>query len=270
MINKGREVVGLRKNGEKFPMELFISMVMHNDEPLFIGIIRDDSNKNKHLIKKNEHFHDALKELAIQHLILSTAESLSAISAIAPAPGISTLATTTFQHPDTSHGQPRANNLYRLITRYFFIDHNSARVKINLTKSLKDCITPLASIISPATINLTLDERRNPLYIECDETLLEVCCILLLNNFIKLCFERLAITVREEKSMAKITFNVITKKTLPLDEDMESLLSIYGYSEKNSKNINVLLGLYNGKAILEKTTDSQLAVYIEFPLTTSQ
>lgn len=266
IINKGREVVGLRKNGETFPMELFISMVMHNNEPLFIGIIRDNSEKNKHLTKKNENFHEVLKELAIQHLVSSTAENL--------------LAVATPQPSDVSHGQQRANNLYRLITRYFFIDHNNARIKINLLKHLKDNITPLASVIAPIAITLAADERRNPPYIECDETLLEVCFILLLNNLIKLGLERLAINVREEKSMAKITFDVIAKKSLALDEDMENLISINGYREKNSKNINALLALYNGKITLDKapldrttpdrTTTQQLVIYIEFPLTTSQ
>jgi two-component system, LuxR family, sensor kinase FixL len=45
IIGIGREVTGLRRNGKQFPMDLMVSRIYRNGEPMFIGIIRDISEK---------------------------------------------------------------------------------------------------------------------------------------------------------------------------------------------------------------------------------
>lgn len=45
IIGFGREVTGVRRNGKLFPMDLMVSKVTQKGEPLFIGIIRDISEK---------------------------------------------------------------------------------------------------------------------------------------------------------------------------------------------------------------------------------
>lgn len=50
IIGIGREVVGLRRNGKEFPMDLMISPITRHGEPMFIGIVRDISEK--HLMKE--------------------------------------------------------------------------------------------------------------------------------------------------------------------------------------------------------------------------
>ncbi|MDO8891717.1 MAG: CHASE domain-containing protein [Sulfurimicrobium sp.] len=48
LIGIGREVVGLRKNGETFPMDLAVSEVQQSDQTrLFVGIVRDISQRKK-------------------------------------------------------------------------------------------------------------------------------------------------------------------------------------------------------------------------------
>ena len=41
IIGKGREVVGLRKNGATFPLDLAVSEFTHDGDTLFIGVVRD-------------------------------------------------------------------------------------------------------------------------------------------------------------------------------------------------------------------------------------
>jgi two-component system, LuxR family, sensor kinase FixL len=45
IIGIGREVVGIRRNGKHFPMDLMVSNITRNGEPMFIGIMRDISEK---------------------------------------------------------------------------------------------------------------------------------------------------------------------------------------------------------------------------------
>lgn len=47
ILGIGREVSGLRRNGNEFPMDLMVSRVFQNGEPIFIGIIRDITEKKR-------------------------------------------------------------------------------------------------------------------------------------------------------------------------------------------------------------------------------
>lgn len=54
IIGKGREVVGLRKNGNTFPMDLAVTELRIENEVTFIGIVRDISERMKVDRMKNE------------------------------------------------------------------------------------------------------------------------------------------------------------------------------------------------------------------------
>lgn len=47
IIGIGREVIGLRRNGSEFPMDLMVSRVFQKGEPVFIGIVRDITEKKR-------------------------------------------------------------------------------------------------------------------------------------------------------------------------------------------------------------------------------
>jgi PAS domain S-box-containing protein len=47
IIGIGREVLGLRKNGETFPMELSVGEMIQSGEQMFVGVIRDISDRKR-------------------------------------------------------------------------------------------------------------------------------------------------------------------------------------------------------------------------------
>ncbi|MDP2099344.1 MAG: PAS domain S-box protein [Methylobacter sp.] len=47
IIGSGREVEGLRKDGTVFPMDLAVSRSIHNGQPLFIGLVRDITERKR-------------------------------------------------------------------------------------------------------------------------------------------------------------------------------------------------------------------------------
>tara|TARA_R110002073_G_scaffold60488_1_gene152094 strand:+ start:5968 stop:8133 length:2166 start_codon:yes stop_codon:yes gene_type:complete len=54
IIGIGREVIGQRKDGTTFPMDLSVSEILQNDRPLYCGIVRDISERKQMDIMKDE------------------------------------------------------------------------------------------------------------------------------------------------------------------------------------------------------------------------
>ena len=76
VIGIGREVVGLRSDGQTFPMDLAVSEVRLGDQRCFTGIVRDIS-KLKHTMRQLTDAHDAL-QLRAQELDLARRISIRA------------------------------------------------------------------------------------------------------------------------------------------------------------------------------------------------
>lgn len=69
IIGIGREVQGLRRNGQEFPMDLMVSRVVQQGEPVFIGIVRDITEK-KRVDELRTQFIEAASQQIIQPLAL--------------------------------------------------------------------------------------------------------------------------------------------------------------------------------------------------------
>lgn len=76
IIGVGREVVGVRRNGKHFPMDLMVSKVTQKGEPLFIGVIRDISEKMNILEAHNNQLKKLAAELRVPSHALSLALSI--------------------------------------------------------------------------------------------------------------------------------------------------------------------------------------------------
>lgn len=80
ILGIGREVSGLRRNGDEFPMDLMVSRVFQHGEPLFIGIVRDITEKKR------------INDLRSQFITAASKEILGPLNLIAEA--VSVLQTT--------------------------------------------------------------------------------------------------------------------------------------------------------------------------------
>lgn len=63
ILGIGREVIGLRRNGQQFPMDLMVSRVFQNGEPIFIGIVRDITDKKQADNLRNQFISSTSKEI---------------------------------------------------------------------------------------------------------------------------------------------------------------------------------------------------------------
>jgi two-component system sensor kinase FixL len=80
VISKGHEVIGKRKNGTMFPFLLSLSLVVHNNKKIFIGVLHDLSELKEvkeALIKEKE-----LSELKSRFVSMASHEFRTPLSAI--------------------------------------------------------------------------------------------------------------------------------------------------------------------------------------------
>lgn len=76
ILGIGREVNGLRRNGNEFPMDLMVSRVFQNGEPLFIGIVRDITEKRRIDDLRNQFIAAASKEILAPLNVIAEALNL--------------------------------------------------------------------------------------------------------------------------------------------------------------------------------------------------
>tara|TARA_R110002074_G_scaffold373069_2_gene548843 strand:- start:104203 stop:106554 length:2352 start_codon:yes stop_codon:yes gene_type:complete len=77
VIGRRREVVGRRKDGSTFPMDIAISKIKSDHEPHFIGIVRDISRRNQAELQEAENQKELIdfKAALDQHAIVATTDA---------------------------------------------------------------------------------------------------------------------------------------------------------------------------------------------------
>lgn len=87
IIGMGREVTGRHKDGSTFPMDLAVSSSIHNDHPLFIGLVRDITERKRMDKMKTEFVSTVSHELRTPLTSINGALGLLAGGALGEMPG---------------------------------------------------------------------------------------------------------------------------------------------------------------------------------------
>lgn len=275
IIGIGREVLGLRRNGNEFPMDLMVSRVYQNGEPVFIGIIRDITEKKR------------VDDLRTQFITAASRDILGPLNLISEAINIlhsdnSNLPPETMTHL-VEMAQKNSSHLQKLM-------HDLIEMQ-NLSKSNAQLhFTPQAAL---PLIEETINENNiynnidlikpiaNNLMIHTDARGFIQAFGHLLQYLQKLSARTSKITVRIDEDKGKIKFTLRTTKKAASDNhnaasapsngpsSHHQLLDSNYYAENK-------LGLEIAKEIIEKmhgkmtqeTTADELIFVLHFPQST--
>lgn len=253
ILGIGREVSGLRRNGDEFPMDLMVSRVFQNGEPIFIGIIRDITEKKR------------IDDLRSQFITAASNEILGPLNVIAEA--ISLLQTSdqgkvpeSLQHAleiaqnnaiklqklmsdlIEVHNLSKGNTPFKLQTQMVLPLIEETLVRNKAFSEIYQCHVLIKS--TPANLTIHTDKNR-----------FHQAFAQLLQYVLKFSEPKseVPLHISEDRSLVKIAIG-ITGKTLT--EDLRKNLSLYfGHNNEQITQERVAegdLGLAIAKEIIEK------------------
>lgn len=253
ILGIGREVSGLRRNGDEFPMDLMVSRVFQNGEPIFIGIIRDITEKKR------------IDDLRSQFITAASNEILGPLNVIAEAISLMQTGEQGTVPESLHHALDIAKNnsikLQKLMSDLIEVQnlskgnaHFTLETQLVLplieeslvrNKAFSD-IYQCRAVIKATAANLTIHTDKTRFYQAMTQ---------LLQYALKLSEPRSEVPVRisEDRNWVKITVGITRKK---LTEGMHKQLFLY--FGRHSEDITQEeyaegdLGLAIAKEIIEK------------------
>ncbi|WP_062066173.1 PAS domain S-box protein [Cellvibrio sp. OA-2007] len=253
ILGIGREVIGLRRNGDEFPMDLMVSRVFQHGEPLFIGIVRDITEKRR------------IDGLHSQFITAASKEILGPLNVITEA--ISLIQNDASTHlPEPLHhavgvAQNNSVKLQKLMSDLIEV-HNLSKgdapykLKTQLIHPLiEETLRRNEAYIDIYQCHVTISATEKNLTVHIDSARLHQALTHLLQYSLKLSSPnaKLGIRISEDRNRVKIAIAIAGKK---LNDDAHKNLLLYFGT--NNKSINQEqyaegdLGLAIAKEIIEK------------------
>jgi PAS domain S-box-containing protein len=261
ILGIGREVSGLRRNGDEFPMDLMVSRVFQNGEPIFIGIVRDITEKRR------------VDSLRSQFISAASKEILEPLNVIAEA--ISLLQTNTpdvlpesFQRA-VSIAKNNSIKLQKLMNDLIEVQNlpnGEAAFKLQthmVLPLLEETLRRNKVYSDIYQCSMSIKAAANDLTIHADSSRFYQALAQLLQYTLKLTDPKseLQVRVNEDRSRVKISFSIGGKT---LSENIRKNLTLYfgrhGEPINQEQYAEGDLGLAIAKEIIEKMHGN---IYIE-------
>lgn len=275
ILGIGREVQGLRRNGETFPMDLMVSRVFQNGEPLFIGIIRDITEKKRVDNLRNEWLTSVNKAIETPLTMITEALTLLKDS------DNDTLPVMQKKLIDVAQN----NSALLIALMKDFISHeNPLAVPPSPPDAPINIMTLVDTIISKnqpfAELHdktISLKKRADHVEITVNASQVEYILSHLLQGMIKIATNQKMINVKttEEHTSAKIKI-FIGRDSSTTDTPAEPVRTrdeVINYLKKTNMHfssidlIDVICNNMHGFIDYQQPNDKDLAFIIEFPLT---
>ena len=253
ILGIGREVSGLRRNGSEFPMDLMVSRVFQNGEPVFIGIVRDITEKRRIDDLRNQFITAASKEILGPLNVIAEAINLLQTGEQGDLP-----ASVTHIVDIAQHNSIKLQKLMSDLIEVQNLSKGNTPFKLETQTVLplvEETVRRNKAFSDIYQCNVSISTTKNDLTIHVDSTRLHQALTQLLQYSLKFSDPKSEIQIRisEDRSRVKITINVAGKN---ITESIRKNLSIYFGENYESANSNQYaeddLGLAIAKEIVEK------------------
>jgi two-component system, LuxR family, sensor kinase FixL len=262
ILGIGREVIGLRRNGDEFPMDLMVSRVFQHDEPLFIGIVRDITEKRR------------VDGLHSQFIAAASKEILGPLNVITEAINLLKNDASTHLLPEPLHHavsivQNNSVKLQKLMSDLIEV-HNlskgdaSYKLKTQMVYPLiEKTLHRNQAYIDIYQCRASITATEKSLTVHIDSARLTQALTHLLQYSLKLAVPKseIGIRINEDRNRVKIAIGIAGKRLS--EDEHNSLLSYFGINHKPTNQEPYAegdLGLAIAKEIIEKMHGK---IYIE-------
>ncbi len=247
ILGKGREVSGLRKNGTVFPLDLIVSNILINNNPYFIGVIRDISESHQNHIAANKANIQIIDLLDLAYSLSKTIQSLNS------SPTINAIA-SALEH-----------RAFHFIENYLLAEQQLKFTKFSLGELIQKNVALLKEKFRYSDFDVTFNQKED-CYISSDSLLIGLALRLLLSNYL-IHFEKgIWINLQTSQSSAKITLHPKRKdESLPLI--IEEILHVKSSNNSQQLNLDQIFAMASGKCKVEWDPACGPVTTIYFPLT---
>lgn len=258
IIGIGREVTGLRRNGKHFPLDLMVSRIYRNGEPMFIGIIRDISEKKTLQESHKALLNNLAKELRIPSHAISLAMDLMEKNIFSQKHNTS----KNLINSAKMQNQQLQKKIQSILTENFDQISSNATTSFKAIDIIETCIINYKHIAELRGSRFSLVNRINDEHILIHENIFEKSMIFFMSMSAEnsMPFSEIKIYLEQHRGRIKIYF---IKKSTPIDHNLEDS-SEWENCKKNLQQIHASLG--TEKATKENSVSDNKIIYMEFPL----
>lgn len=256
IIGIGREVTGVRRNGKHFSMDLMVSKIYRNGEPMFIGIVRDISEKKD------------IQEAHKKTLLNLTRDLRAPSHAVSLSLDLIEKNIYSQKHNSSknlvSAAKMQNQQLHQVIESILnekLGQDNSTR-NVKASEIIDSCIKNYRHIAELRGSRFLLINRVNDEFISINDTILEKSLMFFLNLIAENSSPYSEIRLYLEEFRGRIRL-YSTRKLDQSSTQLESSLEWNQY-KSNLQIIHAVLGIE--KSEKEKSENDSDIIYIEFPL----
>jgi two-component system, LuxR family, sensor kinase FixL len=258
IIGIGREVTGLRRNGKHFPLDLMVSRIYRNGEPMFIGIIRDISEKKSLQESHKNLLNNLAKDLRIPSHAISLSLNLIEKNIYSQKHNTS----KNLINSAKIQNQHLQNKIQSILNENFNQISNNTTISIKAASIIETCINNYRHIAELRGSRFSLVNRIYDEHMLINDSIFENSMIFFLGISAENALPFSEIKIYLEQYRGRIRIYSI-KKLEQIDHKLNSTLE-WENCQKMLQQIHATLGIE--KADKENSTSESEIIYMEFPL----
>ncbi len=247
ILGRGREVGGRRKNGTIFPLDLIVSNIIVNNDPYFIGVVRDISESHSNYMNANKSSAQIIDLLDLAYYLSQKVQS------------------SPDQMPYAPVAKALEQRTFQFIETYLLSERQLKFTRFELGQVIKNNIDQLKEKYNYGPSEIEYNPK-DECFINADSLLLGLALRLLLSNYLSYFSDGIWVSLQSVQNYAKITIRP-QKQTESLTLIMNDILLLKNLGQAQALNLSQVFTMVFGRCSVEWDNLYGPITHIQFPLT---